>query len=29
MYEFSYEYMKTKYVDNVKFCYMDTDSTAY
>ena len=26
MYEFSYEYMKTKYVDNVKFCYMDTDS---
>ena len=26
MYEFWYEYMKPKYVDNVKLCYMDTDS---
>ena len=26
MYEFCYEYMKPKYVDNVKLCYMDTDS---
>ena len=27
MYEFWFEYMKTKYVDNVKLCYMDTDSS--
>ena len=26
MYEFWYEYMKPKYADNVKLCYMDTDS---
>ena len=26
MYEFWYEYMKPKYIDNVKLCYMDTDS---
>ena len=26
MYEFWYEYMKPKYFDNVKLCYMDTDS---
>ena len=26
MYEFWYEYMKPKYVDNVKLCYMDTSS---
>ena len=26
MYEFWYDYMKPKYVDNVKLCYMDTDS---
>ena len=26
MYEFWYDYMKTKYNDNVKLCYMDTDS---
>ena len=26
MYEFGYDYMKPKYDDNVKFCYMDTDS---
>ena len=26
MYEFSYYYMKPKYNDNVKLCYMDTDS---
>ena len=26
MYEFWYEYMKPKYVDNVKLCSMDTDS---
>ena len=26
MYEFWYEYMKPKYVDNVKLCYTDTDS---
>ena len=26
MYEFWYDYMKPKYDDNVKFCYMDTDS---
>ena len=26
MYEFWYDYMKAKYGDNVKVCYMDTDS---
>ena len=26
MYEFWYDYMKPKYGDNVKICYMDTDS---
>ena len=26
MYEFWYEYIKPKYGDNVKLCYMDTDS---
>ena len=26
MYEFWYEYIKLKYQDNVKLCYMDTDS---
>ena len=26
MYEFLYDYMKLKYDDNVKLCYMDTDS---
>ena len=26
MYEFCYDYMKPKYNDNVKLCYMDTDS---
>ena len=26
MYEFYYDYLKPKYQDKVKFCYMDTDS---
>ena len=26
MYEFCYDYMKPKYANNVKLCYMDTDS---
>ena len=26
MHEFWYDYMKPKYVDNLKLCYMDTDS---
>ena len=26
MYEFWYDYLKPKYGDNVKLCYMDTDS---
>ena len=26
MYEFWYDYIKLKYIDNVKLCYMDTDS---
>ena len=26
MYEFHYDYMKPKYGDNLKLCYMDTDS---
>ena len=30
MYEFWYDYMKTKYKEKTKLCYMDTDSfTAY
>ena len=27
MYEFWYDYMKPKYGDNIKLCYMDTDSS--
>ena len=26
MYEFWYDYMKSKYGDNIELCYMDTDS---
>ena len=26
MYEFWYDYLKPKYNDNVRLCYMDTDS---
>ena len=26
MYEFYYDYLKLKYQDKVKLCYMDTDS---
>ena len=26
MYEFWYDYIKPKYQDNAKLCYMDTDS---
>ena len=26
MYEFWYDYIKPKYGENVKLCYMDTDS---
>ena len=26
MYEFWYDYIKPKYNDNVRLCYMDTDS---
>ena len=26
IYHFQYDYLKQKYVENVKFCYMDTDS---
>ena len=26
MYEFSYDYVKPKYGEKVKLCYMDTDS---
>ena len=29
MYEFWYEYIKPKYTDNVKLCYMDTDNNSY
>ena len=29
MYEFHYDYMKPKYDDDIKFCYMDTDSFVY
>ena len=26
MYEFWHDYVKLKYIENVKLCYMDTDS---
>ena len=26
MYEFGYDYVKPKYVENAKLCHMDTDS---
>ena len=26
MYEFWYDYLKSKYNDNVKLCYVDTDN---
>ena len=29
MYEFHYDYMKPKYQENLKLCYMDTDSLVY
>ena len=29
MYEFHYDYMKSKYGENLKLCYMDTDSLTY
>ena len=29
MYEFHYDYMKPKYGENLKLCYMDTDSPVY
>ena len=29
MYEFHYDYMKRKYDDKLKLCYMDTDSLIY
>ena len=29
MYEFPYDYMKPKYGDNLKLCYMGTDSFVY
>ena len=29
MYEFQYDYMKPKYGENLKLCYMDTDSLVY
>ena len=29
MYKFCYEYMKPKYGDNAKLCYMDTDSSIF
>ena len=29
MYEFHYDYMKPKYGENLKFCYMNTDSLIY
>ena len=29
MYEFHYDYMKPKYDENLKLCYMDTDSLVY
>ena len=29
MYEFHYDYMKPKYGENLKLCYMDTNSLVY
>ena len=29
MYKFHYDYMKLKYGENLKLCYMDTDSLVY
>ena len=29
MYKFWYEYLKPKYNDNIKLCYMDTDSFVF
>ena len=29
MYEFHYNYMAPKYCENLKLCYMDTDSLVY
>ena len=29
MYEFNYDYMREKYPDNLKLCYMDADSLVY
>ena len=29
MYEFHYDYMLPRYADNLKLCYMDTDSLVY
>ena len=29
MYEFHYDYMIPRYNENLKFCYMDTDSLVY
>ena len=29
VYEFHYDYMKPKYQENLKLCYMDTDSLVY
>ena len=29
MYEFHYDYMLPKYDNNLKLCYMDTDSLVY
>ena len=29
MYEFQYDYMKPKYEENLKLCYMNTDSLVY
>ena len=28
MYEFWYDYVKPKYCENAKFCYMDTENLA-
>ena len=29
MYKFHYDYMKSKYIENLQLCYMDTDSLVY
>ena len=29
MYEFCYDYVKPKYNEKAKLCYMDTDSSLY